>query len=187
MPRLQTAHPSSTTGVTAEVLTNSPINIFKGLAAHPTLFEGFLAFSKSLTDGGALTPIEREIVMLFVSEIRDCDYCLAAHTVISAKAGLSAEAAIKARTGEGGDEKQQALLDFTAIILESDGFVTDEELDAFRSAGYNDRAAIEVIACITMMTFTNLFNHVHETEIDFPEAPLIDGVDEGEPLPQTTF
>ncbi len=174
MPRLQVAEPSSTTGVVAQTLASAPINIFKGLAAHPRLFEGYLAFSKGLAEGGALTALERELVMLFVSEIRDCDYCLAAHTMLGAKAGLSAEAAMAARTGEGGDEKQQALLDFTAIILESDGFVTDEELSEFRRAGYDDRAVIEVIACITIMTFTNLFNHVHETEIDFPEAPPID-------------
>ena len=174
MPRINTTDIASSTGVVAETLAKKPLNIFKGLAAHPSVFEGFLAFNKGLAEGGALTTIEREIVMLFVSEIRDCDYCLAAHTMIAAEAGLSAEAAILARTGEGGDDKQQALLDFTAIVLESDGFVTDEELEVFRGAGFNDRAAIEVIACITIMTFTNLYNHVHETEIDFPEAPSID-------------
>ena len=63
--------------------------------------------------------------------------------------------------------------DVINIVVKED-YMTDEELEVFRGAGFNDRAAIEVIACITIMTFTNLYNHVHETEIDFPEAPSID-------------
>ena len=53
-------------------------------------------------------------------------------------------------------------------ILDSDGFVSDNQLDSFRRVGYDDAAAIEVIGQITAMTFTNLFNHVNETEVDFP-------------------
>jgi hypothetical protein len=32
---------------------------------------------------------------------------------------------------------------------------------------------IEVIGVITLMTFTNLYNHVHGTVIDFPPVPAL--------------
>ena len=42
---------------------------------------------------------------------------------------------------------------------------------AFKNAGYGDDSVIEVIAAISAHTFTNLYNHVHATEIDFPTPP----------------
>ncbi|MHC5033744.1 MAG: hypothetical protein ACYTFZ_01745 [Planctomycetota bacterium] len=38
-------------------------------------------------------------------------------------------------------------------------------------AGYTDAHAVEVCAVIAQATFTNYFNHVHDTPLDFPPAP----------------
>ena len=32
---------------------------------------------------------------------------------------------------------------------------------------------IDVVAAITTMTFTNLYNHIHETVVDFPAVPAL--------------
>ena len=57
-------------------------------------------------------------------------------------------------------------------MTEKNGWIEDSELEAFRAAGFDDAAVIEVIAAIAWMTFTNLFNHVNQTEVDFPPVVM---------------
>jgi len=177
MPRLKMVDPSTDTGPGAELLNGAlskmQINIFKGMAANPGVLKAFLAFSEGAKRGGALTPAEHEVVALVVSQKRNCEYCLAAHTQIAKGEGFSEDATLQIRRGSADDPKHQALIDFTCSVLETDGFVSDAQLQAFRAAGYDDAAVIEVLAAMTVMTFTNLFNHINETEVDFPLATAV--------------
>ncbi len=171
MPRLHTVDPVTDTGPGAEILNgplkNKQINIFKGLATNPNVLKAFLGFAQGV-HGGALTDPEHEITALLTAQKHNCEYCLAAHTQIAKGVGIDEETSLAIRKGHTADPKQQALIDFVNAVLETDGFVTDDQLDTFRSAGYNDAAVIEAVAGIAVMTFTNLFNHVNETEVDFP-------------------
>lgn len=176
MPRLKQIDPKTDTGEGADIL-NGPlkdkqINIFKGIAVNPGVLKAFLEFSQKVK-AGALTPAEHEVVALVCGQLRNCEYCSSAHTQIAQAAGLNEDQVLAIRRGESSDKKHQALIDFTRAVLETDGFVTDEQLEAFRKAGYDDAAVVEAIAAITVNTFTNLFNHVHETEIDFPVAATV--------------
>lgn len=173
MPRLAFVEPKDATGEAANILAAAPINIFKGLAAHPDVFAPFVTFMRSFDHATALTKVEKELVLLRAAEMRRCEYCVSAHTKIASGVGLDAARALDARRGKGGNAKEQALLDFLAAVMKKDGFISDAELAAFRAAGFDDRAAIEVITAITLMTFTNLFNHVHQTAIDFPPVPAL--------------
>lgn len=171
MPRLAIVDPASDSGPGADML-NGPlkekqINIFKGLAAHPPVLEALLGFMGGVK-GGALTPIEHEIIALVVAQERNCDYCTAAHTAIAAGVGVTDEQALGFRQGNASDDRHQALIVFTKAVMETQGFVTDEQLEAFHAAGFDDKCVIEVIGGIAVNTFTNYYNHVNETEVDFP-------------------
>ena len=72
--------------------------------------------------------------------------------------------------------REQALLDFTKQVMDQNGSVSGGDLAAFRAAGFDDRAAIEVVAAITAMTFTALYNHINETTLDFPPVPELTSV-----------
>ena len=50
------------------------------------------------------------------------------------------------------------------------GQVTDQELEAVRSAGFSDEEIVEIIGNVAVNLFTNYFNHVADTEIDFPKV-----------------
>ncbi|HAW95274.1 MAG: peroxidase [Phycisphaerae bacterium] len=174
MARLDAVDPSTDTGPGADLL-NGPlkemqINIFKGLASHPDVLQAFLGWSDGMK-GGALTPLEHEILALHISESNGCEYCTAAHTMIGEGVGLDSEMSLEARRGRAVDARHQALIDFASAVMATRGFVTNEHLDAFREAGYDDKAVIEVIAAISAHTFTNLYNHVHDTDVDFPIPP----------------
>ncbi|MEC9156689.1 MAG: carboxymuconolactone decarboxylase family protein, partial [Planctomycetota bacterium] len=81
--------------------------------------------------------------------------------------------ALEARRGNAEDERHQALLDFVAAVMETKGYVSDEQLADFMDAGFDDGAVIEVIAAISVNVFTNFYNHVHATEVDFPAPPAV--------------
>ncbi len=173
MPRLKNIDPNTDTGAGADLL-NGPlkakqINIYKGLAAHPTLFEAFMAWGKG-SKGGGLTPQEGEVVQLLAAEKMHCEYCTAAHTMVSTGLGLTEDDCLNIRRRHSDDPKTQALINFTAETLDTYGNVSDETLAAFMDAGFNTEAAIEVVAGISIMTFTSLYNHVNDTVVDFPQV-----------------
>ena len=100
MPRLKTIDPTTDKGAGADLL-NGPlkekqINIFKGLAAHPPVLEAFLGWATN-SKGGALTPIEGEVVQLVTAEKNQCTYCASAHTKVATGTGLSEEEVINIR------------------------------------------------------------------------------------------
>ena len=43
----------------------------------------------------------------------------------------------------------------------------------FRTTGCTDGEIAEIVANVGMTTFTNYFNHVANTEVDFPYVPLL--------------
>ncbi|MFK7960770.1 MAG: carboxymuconolactone decarboxylase family protein [Phycisphaerales bacterium] len=168
--------PASDSGPGADLL-NGPlkdkqINIFKHLAAHPSVLKAFLGFVGG-TMAGALTEKEHEIVALTIAQHAECDYCLAAHSVMAAGAGFNDEQVLSIRRGNPSDDRHAALSAFTRAILSTNGNVSDDDLAAFRGAGYDDAAVIEVIGQIAAGTFTSLFNHVNRTEVDFPAAAAL--------------
>jgi alkylhydroperoxidase family enzyme len=51
------------------------------------------------------------------------------------------------------------------------GLVADADVDMLRRAGYTEGEIGEIVANVALKLFTNDFNHVAATELDFPAAP----------------
>jgi len=177
MPRLNTVDPATASGKAKELfdgpLKAMQLNIFKEMANSPAALEFYLNAGGALK-GGVLSDKEREAIQLTVSEANGCEYCLAAHTHIGKGAGLSEQQTIEARRGRITDDaKLGALTAFAAQLHEKKGFVSDDDVAAFKAAGYDDAAIVETIAVYAVITFTNFFNHVNQTEIDLPAYPAL--------------
>lgn len=146
-------------------------NLFKTLAQSPAALDGYLGLSATLGKG-SLTAAQREIVALAVGQVNRCAYCLSAHTLIGKGAGLSEAAIEAARRGTGSVPADAALAAFAHLVASHRGVVEDEELAAFKQAGFDDGAVLEVIAHVALNTLTNYANHVAKTDIDFPAVTL---------------
>ena len=70
--------------------------------------------------------------------------------------------------GESSDPRTKAALDFAGAVIEKRGLISDADFDAIRNAGYTQREIVEIIATVIVNLFGNYFNHVAQTEIDFP-------------------
>jgi AhpD family alkylhydroperoxidase len=177
MPRLAVVDPAQSTGKVKEIfegpLKGKHINIFKGMANSPAVLQAYLGMAGALA-GAKLSAKEQEIVQLAIGAANDCGYCQAAHTVIGKGAGLSEQQTVAARGGASlGDAKLDALKRFALAMHEKRGNIGDAELEAFRKAGYDDGHAAEVTAVYALATFTNYFNHLNDTAIDFPAPPAV--------------
>lgn len=176
MPRLNIVEPKTDSGPGAELLNgplkNKQINIFKGMATNPGVLKAFLNYVGGIK-AGALTDAEHEIVQLVMAQENHCDYCTAAHTQSALRAGLKDNEIAGVRRGTVASVRYQALADFVRAVWKKNGFIGDDELTACRGAGFDDAAVVEVIAEMSVAAFTNMFNHVNETVVDFPEPAAV--------------
>ncbi len=179
MSRIPAINPEHATGQAAQLLQGvesklgfAP-NIMRTMANSPAVLQGYLDFSQALSKGN-LSPKFREQIALAVSEVNACQYCLSAHSAIGRLVGLSEEAIEDSRKAESTDPKEATVLALTRKIVENRGWVSDEDLAKLRKLGFSQGDIVELIANISLTLFTNYFNHVAETEIDFPEVSKLE-------------
>ncbi len=179
MSRIETVNPTLATGKAKELLdaVKSKLgmtpNLMRVMANSPAVLDAYLTFSGSLGSGD-LPAKTREQIALAVGQANSCDYCLSAHSAIGKMVGLTAEQILEGRRGSSAEPTTDAVLRFARQLVDKRGKVSDADLAAVRSAGWNDGAIAEIVAHVALNIFTNYFNHVAETEIDFPRAEAID-------------
>ena len=60
---------------------------------------------------------------------------------------------------------------FARKVVQDRGIVADEDVEELRRAGYTEGEVGEIVADVALNLFSNYFNHVTATELDFPAAP----------------
>jgi len=106
---------------------------------------------------------------LLVSEVSGCDYCVAAHSLLGKLSGLKPDELQHIRGGEPtGDAKRDALIRFVKLLASTSGTIDEREFAAIRAAGYTDQQLVEISLAIAVTTFTNVFNRINDTAVDFP-------------------
>ena len=143
-------------------------NMFRLIATSPAALEGYLGMSAALGHG-ALPAATRERIALAIAEVNGCNYCLAAHAYLGRHVARLDDAEITAnRNGASNDPKADAAVRFAAEVARQRGHVSDASFAAVKAAGYGDAQVIEIVAHVALNTWTNLFNEVFETRLDFP-------------------
>jgi uncharacterized peroxidase-related enzyme len=145
-------------------------NMTRAMANAPAALDGYLQLSGALGKG-TLSAKAREQIALAVAQANGCEYCLAAHSAVGKMVGLTAEQIQDSRRGDAVDPKADALIRFARRVLDTRGRVSDGDIDEVREAGLDDGAVAEVVANVALHVFTNYFNNVAGTDIDFPNAP----------------
>ena len=178
MPRLKAIEPDHATGKAKQLLDaldekfGMVPNLARTLANSPAALQGYLAFGEAL-ENGVLPAKLREQIALTVSEANGCGYCVAAHCAIGKSVGLSDSELTDARRSSSPDSKVDAALHFARQLVENRGWVSNEDVDRVRRAGYGDAEIAEFVAVVAWKTFANYFNHVAGTKVDFPAVPAV--------------
>lgn len=135
-------------------------NLLRVLANAPTALETYLTVS-GINARGSLSLAEREAVQITAAAEHGCGFCVAGHTAIVTKAGLDPAiiAALRER-GHVPDARLEAVARFTKAVIASRGRVEDADLADFRAAGFDDKAALEVVLGVSLATLCNFANNL---------------------------
>lgn len=88
--------------------------------------------------------------------------------MLGKSAGLGVHELASARRSAGSNPKAGSGLKFAQEMVSQRGQISDEAVAQVRRAGYTEIA--ELIANVALNIFTNCFNVVSQTEVDFPRV-----------------
>jgi uncharacterized peroxidase-related enzyme len=177
MSRIVTPFPEATTADSAEVYAQ----IRKAAGRVPNTFAAIGALAPEalkvileadlVLASGTLNRRDREAIKLAVSEAAGCDVCAAAHVQLGGMAGLTTNELKQIRSGQPTrNAKRDALLHFVRNLVRSSGTISSDEFSRIKGAGYTDRQLVEISLAFAVVTFTNVFNRINDTTLDFPAA-----------------
>lgn len=171
MPRIQpnpnpNAKSQEMLGKIKQKLGSVP-NIFATFAHSSAVLGFYLGASGALAES-SISGAVREQIALTVAGANNCDYCASAHTALGKMQKLGEGELLNNLSAKSADSKVQAALTFARKIVDLRGNVSDNDVKAVHSAGYSDAEIIEIVAIVAINIFTNYFNHVAGTNIDFP-------------------
>jgi len=89
----------------------------------------------------------------------------------NALAGLSEADTIAARVSTPADARLAAIVKFTRLIQQHRGELSTSDVAAFRAAGFDDAAIVEVFGHIAAHNMNNYFNNFNQTALDVPPLP----------------
>jgi len=141
-------------------------NLYAVLADAPAALESYLSLG-AIFDTTSLTPTERQVVLLAVSRLNSCEYCMAAHSRIAEMQSVAATVIQALREDYAiEDTKLETLRIFTTAVVKKRGVLDAKDLERFFAAGYTRAHVLEVITGVAMKTISNYTNHIAATPLD---------------------
>ena len=148
-------------------------NLLGVMSEAPALVKAYTTLGR-IFEESSFNATERQVVLLTTSYENECEYCIAAHSVIAGmqKVPETVIGAIRGGTPIA-DPKLEALRRFTAAVVSSRGWPTDDETAAFLAAGYGKQQIFEVVLGVGFKTLSNYTNHIAGTPLDAPFAGAV--------------
>ncbi|MEM6785226.1 MAG: carboxymuconolactone decarboxylase family protein [Bacteroidota bacterium] len=150
-------------------------NLYAFEASSPSTFLSNLAFAHA-AENANFSNREVQAIYLATSEVNSCSYCLAAHTALAKMNGFTEAQTFDLRAGTIDDPKLGVLTRLTRAFVETQGRPDDALLDAFFDVGYTQASFVDLVALISVKTFSNYLHNASDIPVDFPAA---------KPLPET--
>lgn len=141
-------------------------NIFKTIANSDAVVRGFAELYGALGDG-TLAAAEREIIALEVSRRQSCIYAWTAHAAFAKRLGVPDTTIDAIETGrEIADPRHELIRNAASALIDSRGSLADADLEAFRAAGLDDAALLEVAAVVGAFMFVTIAANLAQVEVD---------------------
>ena len=143
-------------------------NMYSTMANNPALLDAYILSYNTFRTNSGFSSQEQEVVFLSVAYENNCDYCMAAHSFVAdkmSKVPVEVTDAIRNNT-EIPDPKLKALSVFSRQMVAKKGLPSQEDINSFFNAGYDENNILGVITGIGVKTMSNYFNHVFNTPVD---------------------
>ena len=146
-------------------------NLYATIGYSSSAIKSMLETEALLSHNSSFSAKEREAINLIVSQVNECDYCLAAHTSMAKMRGFTEDDTKEIRRGVFSDKKLDAIIKLAQAISNNKGKAGNTALENFFSAGFDEKALMELTALVTLRSFTNYVFANTKISIDFPLAP----------------
>jgi len=168
--QVHTKESATAAGAEALARLQSAVGVIPNLAAtmaeSPALLNGFLDLRERYAQTG-FTGAEIQILSLVAAYENRCGWCVAFHTAMGLKEGVSREALDRLRAGNSPTEKKAgALADFARLIIQKRGHVGDAGLRTFLDAGHTKKQALDVVLGMGFSLLANYAAHLTHPELD---------------------
>ncbi|MDQ7778024.1 MAG: carboxymuconolactone decarboxylase family protein [Paracoccus aminovorans] len=142
-------------------------NLVRLLANAPVALETYQTVS-GINARASLDLAAREAVQITAAATHGCGFCVAGHTAIAEKKARLEPAVIGALrdTAAVPDARLDAVARFTRAVIATRGAVDDAELAAFKAAGFDDQAALEVVLGVSLATLCNFANNLGQPALN---------------------
>lgn len=177
MSRVHLIDPAQATGTRKDLLQQ----IHGAFGATPAMFRAVANSTAALQSmwgsfgalgAGVIPAVLAEQIAVAVADRNDCEYCLAAHTLLGLQAGASAAEMAAAQQGESADPQTAAALRFALKLVNHRAKVGDADVQALREAGFDEEQIVEILAHVALNLFTNYVNLAFQVPLDFPAVKL---------------
>jgi uncharacterized peroxidase-related enzyme len=146
-------------------------NLYATFANSATALGTYLALQNAKS---SINAQQREVINLVVSQVNDCEYCLAAHTAVGKMVGFTEAQIMEIRTGHASfNPKLDALARFVREVTEKRGHVAEASTSAFLEAGWTKGNLVDVMIVIGDKIISNYLHGVTKIAVDFPVAPKL--------------
>lgn len=141
-------------------------NLHGVLAESPQLLQAYQMlhdlFGKSSFNVEELT-----VVWQTINVEHECHYCVPAHSAIAKmmKVDDNITEALRNST-KLPTNKLQTLYDTTLAVVRKRGNISQDDVNTFFEAGYNQRNLLDIILGVSQKVISNYTNHIAETPVD---------------------
>lgn len=144
-------------------------NMFSRMANAPALLEMYITGYNSFRSQSKFSSEEQEVVLLTISVLNRCEYCIIGHRYMADQVWKMNPAISEAIVNGNPlpDTKMQALSQFVQIMVNKRGFPDQSEVNAFIAAGFTEHHILDIIQAIALKTISNYNNHLFNTPSDF--------------------
>ena len=146
-------------------------NMPRAMAQSPATLDAWMSLLEALATGVLSKKLAAEIA-LATAGINHCQYCASSHTVLSKFAGLNETQIHNALDGKVDDTKDAAAISFAKAVVEKRGRIDDNDFKLVSDAGFTPGEISEIVAHVVLNIFTNYFNLVARTDIDWPQISV---------------
>lgn len=169
-----TYHTKDTAPAASKPLIDQTVAEFGGLislhalfAESPVTYETYQKAFDLFLKHSSFTLLETQVIFMTSNFINRCHYCMAGHTMMMRRAGMPDDIIEDLREGRTlADPKLAVLQSFARELLEKRGHIGDDRLQAFLDAGYDRKAALEVLTGLAAKLISNFTNALAHTRLD---------------------
>ncbi len=133
-------------------------NVFDAFAYKPSHFRAFFAYHDALTEDTTLEREEIEMLIVTVSGVNDCLYCVVAHGALLRIFGEAPKLADQLATNHRSADlspAHRAMLDFAVKLTETPGRVDDDDLAELRDAGFTEEQIWDIGSVVSVFNMSN--------------------------------